>query len=143
MNIDEMRRGIESMPVQTYEAVSYYERWLFTVETILTEKGVLAPGRARREGRGMTFAPGDRVRVADRAHAGHHRTPGYLKGKAGHDLPRAREVQEPRDTGVRRGWGATASSLPRRVRGPDVWPASASRDRVFADLFEHWLEPAS
>ena len=31
----------------------------------------------------MTFASGDTVRVADRAHVGHHRTPGYLKGKTG------------------------------------------------------------
>ena len=30
-----------------------------------------------------TFAPGDHVLVADRPHAGHHRTPGYLKGKRG------------------------------------------------------------
>ena len=44
MNTDEMRRGIESMPLEAYEAASYYERWLFTVETILEEKGVLAPG---------------------------------------------------------------------------------------------------
>lgn len=44
MNTDEMRRGIESMPLERYEAASYYERWLFTVETILEEKGVLAPG---------------------------------------------------------------------------------------------------
>ena len=27
-----------------YEAASYYERWLFAAETILDEKGVLAPG---------------------------------------------------------------------------------------------------
>ena len=44
MNTDEMRRGIESMPLEEYEAGSYYERWLFTVEAILEEKGVLAPG---------------------------------------------------------------------------------------------------
>jgi nitrile hydratase len=44
MNTDEMRRGIESMPLEAYGAASYYERWLFTVETILEEKGVLAPG---------------------------------------------------------------------------------------------------
>jgi nitrile hydratase subunit beta len=44
MNTDEMRRGIESMPLEAYEAASYYERWLFTVETILEEKGVIAPG---------------------------------------------------------------------------------------------------
>ncbi len=44
MNVDEMRRGIESMPAARYEQASYYERWLFAMETILTEKGVLEPG---------------------------------------------------------------------------------------------------
>jgi nitrile hydratase subunit beta len=44
MNVDELRRGIESMPREEYEHASYYERWLFSVEAILTEKGVLAPG---------------------------------------------------------------------------------------------------
>jgi hypothetical protein len=44
MNVDELRRGIESMPPDEYERASYYERWLYSLETILTEKGVLAPG---------------------------------------------------------------------------------------------------
>jgi hypothetical protein len=44
MNVDEMRRGIESMPAAEYERASYYERWLFAAETILVEKGVLAAG---------------------------------------------------------------------------------------------------
>jgi nitrile hydratase subunit beta len=44
MNVDELRRGIESMPPDDYERASYYERWLFSAETILVEKGVLAPG---------------------------------------------------------------------------------------------------
>ena len=44
MNVDELRRGIESMPPDAYERASYYERWLFSVETVLTEKGVLEPG---------------------------------------------------------------------------------------------------
>ena len=44
MNVDEMRRGIESMPPERYEQASYYERWLFAMETILSEKGVLEPG---------------------------------------------------------------------------------------------------
>jgi nitrile hydratase len=44
MNVDELRRGIESMPPDEYERASYYERWLFSVELILTEKGVVAPG---------------------------------------------------------------------------------------------------
>ncbi|MEX2612430.1 MAG: hypothetical protein WD380_02530 [Gaiellaceae bacterium] len=44
MNVDELRRGIESMPPDEYARASYYERWLYSVETILAEKGVLAPG---------------------------------------------------------------------------------------------------
>jgi hypothetical protein len=44
VNREELRRGIESMPRNAYERASYYERWLFSIETILTEKGVLAPG---------------------------------------------------------------------------------------------------
>ena len=48
MNVDELRRGIESMPPNEYERASYYERWLFAAETILTEKGILAPGELDR-----------------------------------------------------------------------------------------------
>jgi hypothetical protein len=48
MNVDELRRGIESMPPEVYETASYYERWLFSVETILTEKGLLDPGELDR-----------------------------------------------------------------------------------------------
>ena len=44
MNVDEMRRGIESMPPEEYDQASYYERWLFAAETILVEKGVLEAG---------------------------------------------------------------------------------------------------
>jgi hypothetical protein len=44
VNVDELRRGIESMRPDEYEHASYYERWLYSAETILTEKGVLAPG---------------------------------------------------------------------------------------------------
>lgn len=44
MSVHELRRGIEAMPPAEYERASYYERWLFSVEAILVEKGVLAPG---------------------------------------------------------------------------------------------------
>lgn len=48
MNVDELRRGIESMPPEEYERASYYGRWLYSVETVLTEKGVIAPGEVDR-----------------------------------------------------------------------------------------------
>ena len=44
MNVDQLRRGIESMPPGDYVRASYYERWLFSIETRLAEEGVLAPG---------------------------------------------------------------------------------------------------
>jgi nitrile hydratase len=48
MNVDELRRGIESMPHMEFERASYYERWLYSLETVLTEKGILAPGELDR-----------------------------------------------------------------------------------------------
>ena len=48
MNVDELRRGIESIPSGAYERASYYARWLFSIETILIEKGVLAAGELDR-----------------------------------------------------------------------------------------------
>ncbi len=43
VNVDELRRGIESMTPDEYEASSYYERWSASLETLLVEKGVLTP----------------------------------------------------------------------------------------------------
>jgi nitrile hydratase subunit beta len=44
LNVDELRRGIESMPPDDYKGASYYERWLFSIEANLVEKGVLDSG---------------------------------------------------------------------------------------------------
>ena len=41
INVDELRRGIESMAADEYESSSYYERWSASIETLLVEKGVL------------------------------------------------------------------------------------------------------
>ncbi len=41
IRVDELRRGIESLPPDAYDTMSYYERWVASVATILTEKGIL------------------------------------------------------------------------------------------------------
>ena len=38
---DEMRRAIESLPPERYEALSYYEKWTAALELLLIEKGIL------------------------------------------------------------------------------------------------------
>ena len=41
MNVDQLRRGIESMNSAEYESATYFERWSASIETLLVEKGVL------------------------------------------------------------------------------------------------------
>lgn len=81
----------------------------------------------------MSFAPGDMVMVSSRPLDGHHRTPGYLKGRTG--------VVERSHGGFRnpesRAYGGDGMPMQRlylvRFDGP-------GRDRLLADVFEHWLE---
>jgi len=39
MTVDELRRGIESIPEAEYFALGYYERWLRSITTLMIEKG--------------------------------------------------------------------------------------------------------
>jgi nitrile hydratase len=41
MTVDELRRGIESIPEAEYFALTYYERWLTSIAAIMVEKGVV------------------------------------------------------------------------------------------------------
>lgn len=41
IRVDEMRRAIESLDPETYEALSYYQRWQQAVEALLIEKGIV------------------------------------------------------------------------------------------------------
>ena len=90
----------------------------------------------------MSFAPGDTVRVADRRHDGHHRTPGYLKGHTG-TVERVHERFRNPETRAYGGDGEPAQRLYLvRFDQEDLWPAYTGRaqDRLLVDLFEHWLE---
>jgi hypothetical protein len=39
---DQSRRAMEDMPAEEYLALSYYERWIRSAETLLIEKGILS-----------------------------------------------------------------------------------------------------
>ena len=38
---DEMRRAIESLELEEYESLSYYEKWTAALEILMLEKGIL------------------------------------------------------------------------------------------------------
>ena len=41
MTVDELRRGIESIPEAEYFALTYYERWLTSISNLMVEKGII------------------------------------------------------------------------------------------------------
>jgi hypothetical protein len=41
MSVDELRRGIESIPEADYHRLSYYQRWIRSITDNLLRKGVL------------------------------------------------------------------------------------------------------
>jgi len=53
-NVDEFRRGIETMDPADYLAASYYERWLRSIEVNLLEKGIITEAELDR----LAAAPG-------------------------------------------------------------------------------------
>ncbi len=169
-NGDEFRHAIERIPPARYLASSYYERWLEAIETLLVEHRVVTreellakesssidpaliancvaergpapvkekpgakPPRAR-------YAKGDRVRARNLNPSGHTRLPRYVRGKAG---------------AVARDWGVFvfpdtnahhAGTRPQHCYSVafdarELWGKSAgSRERVYIDLWEDYLEP--
>jgi hypothetical protein len=49
-SVDEFRDAIERIPPQEYLGLSYYERWLRAIETLLAEKALLAGPPQRPDG---------------------------------------------------------------------------------------------
>ena len=41
MSVDELRRGIESLPEATYHQLTYYQRWIRSITDTLLRKGVI------------------------------------------------------------------------------------------------------
>jgi hypothetical protein len=82
-HLDEFRDAIEHMPPARYLDASYYERWLFALEGLLTR-----PASVRRPPPATAPAPprfqvGDRVRTRNIHPHGHTRLPRYARGKLG------------------------------------------------------------
>jgi nitrile hydratase subunit beta len=92
----------------------------------------------------VSYHPGQRVRVEAREHQGHHRTPAYLKGKTG-TVERVHAAFRNPETRAYDGDGLPEQPL--YLVGfdqSDVWPdyGGHADDRLYVDVFEHWLQEA-
>lgn len=92
---------------------------------------------------GARFQPGDRVRVKSLNPPGHVRSPAYIRGKVG----RVERVHGAFRNPESLAYGG--DGLPRRplylvgFRQTDVWADyPVPKDRLFVDIYEHWLESA-
>ena len=92
----------------------------------------------------MRYRVGQPVRVATREHEGHHRTPAYLKGRRG----RVERIHTSFTNPETRAYGG--DGLPEQrlylvsIPQHELWAAyrGSAADRLYVDVFEHWLEEA-
>jgi nitrile hydratase len=90
-----------------------------------------------------SFAVGDRVRIAARTEARHHRVPAYAKGRVGVVERVCGEHEAPER--IAYGHRDAPRRLYRvRLRQVDLWPeyAGSERDHLEIEIFAHWLTPA-
>jgi hypothetical protein len=92
---------------------------------------------------GPRFKAGDRVRVRADDRPGHIRTPFYIRGKTGW-------VERVHGTFLNpESLAYGQDGLPKRplylvgFQQAEVWDRyGAPKDKLFIDIYEHWLEPA-
>jgi nitrile hydratase len=92
----------------------------------------------------VRYQRGQIVRVAARRHEGHHRTPAYLKGKTGTVTRVHSSFVNPESRANGR------DGLPKQplyfvsFQQSGIWPEYRGdpADRLYVDVFEHWLEEA-
>jgi nitrile hydratase len=159
-NIDASRHARELIPGPTYLAMTYYEKWLEGLESLIRQSGLLdaegatpplraadVPAALARGGPASRDVPapvrfriGEKVRARNLNPAGHTRLPRYVRGHVG--------VVE-RDHGAHVLPDANAHFLgerPERLYGVrftagELWGA-AGADSVHLDLWDSYLEPA-
>jgi nitrile hydratase beta subunit-like protein len=91
----------------------------------------------------VTFEPGERVRVLPSEKPGHVRTPAYLKGKIGWVESLIGAFPNPEEIAY------SLSGMPAKplykvgFRQADLWEGyeGPAEDCLYADIYEHWLEP--
>ena len=170
INADEFRHAIERIPPERYLASSYYERWLAALETLLVERRVVtreellaredaaidptlianpvatqgpAPVKDRTGSKPprARYPKGARVRARNLNPSGHTRLPRYVRGKAG-VIERDWGVFAFPDTNAHHAGTKPQHCYSVAFGARELWGKPVnSRERVYLDLWEDYLEP--
>lgn len=49
LTVDELRRNIESLSPESYETMTYYERWIYAITQALIQRGVISVDEVGRK----------------------------------------------------------------------------------------------
>jgi nitrile hydratase subunit beta len=146
--IDRFRYTIEQMPPAEYLASSYYERWLWALEHLAAEQGLLdgtgdppvigrpSPATPAWDGQ---FRPGDRVRVRNQVTSGHTRVPRYFRRHVGTVERVACAWPNPSESAATGTYGEPELVYTVAFNGADLFGADADHT-VTADFGESDLE---
>jgi nitrile hydratase subunit beta len=173
-NIDAARHARERIPPADYLRMSYYEKWLAGLITMLEESGLVTraevengrrapeipkaipPLRAeqvaalvaergwfeRPANRLPRFAVGEAVRVKKINQTGHTRLPRYARGNVG-VVDRVHGAHVFPDSNAHFRGESPQYLYSVRFSARELWgEAASSRDAVYIDLWEDYLEPA-
>lgn len=88
------------------------------------------------------YRPGDAVRVRADEHPGHHRTPGYLKGRHGVVQRHLENAPNPESLAYGGDGLPPVPVYEVRFAQADLWAdyPGGPDDTVVAEILEHWLE---
>ena len=145
---DRVRHTIEQMPPVEYLASSYYERWLWAIERLAAEQGMLdnetgPPAMARPSPAMPTWAgpfrAGDQVRVRNPVTSGHTRVPRYLRLHVGRIERVAFAWPNPGESAATGQYGKPELVYTVAFAGADLFDSAADHI-VTADLAESDLE---
>jgi nitrile hydratase subunit beta len=158
-NMDEYRHAIERMEMRHYLAAGYYERTLTSLATLCVEKGLVtrdaleqlaggtfplalpsAAGRSNMPER-QSYKIGDRVHVRLDIVPGHHRLPGYIRGKTGVVVSESPVYPFP-DAHAHGVQAADEPTYDVRFSASDLWPDGCDTAFVHVGVFQSYLEPA-
>ena len=90
------------------------------------------------------FHAGDPVRVLDLPLEGHIRVPAYVRGKTGVIERYCGPYLNPEDLAFGRASGPAVHLYQVEFLQRSLWEGyrGAAEDRLFIEIYEHWLEPA-
>ena len=168
-NIDAGRACMERLAPVVYLQSPYYQRWLYRMENLLVERGVVTPAeltsgtpegrsrdplstedvferlRAARSARidevvEAKFKVGDAVLVRNIHPAGHTRTPRYARGRRG-VIDRDHGVFIFPDTHAEFKGESPQHLYSVRFTARELWgPEAAEPDKVYLDMWDDYLD---